>query len=379
MLYARAKQVAGPRELWTFPLSLFLFTRAAFVACSYMGLKLVPALYLHEGDRRVALQPYPAIDGLCRWDCGWFDRIIRLGFHDLEHAKVFPLFPWLAIGLSKLTGMHHLVALILIANLAGFLAYVVLYRLFLRFAQPPEARTALLLFAAYPFSFFHAAAYSESLMALCSALAILLALDKRHWLAGVVLGLGVMSRHVTIFAGAGLLAAQIQQRGLSLKKFVLHRDVFGLMIPFLFLAAWALYLGRETGDPLAFWNARSIGWGPAVFWGIGKLLLETRFASQPEYWFYVFFALVPLAGAIMMLRARKQWPELAAAGTVLLAVCIGSGGVCFGRYTASCWPAFLPLGMWLSKRHELVGPALGFLWLCQGLYFFLFSHQFRII
>jgi hypothetical protein len=56
------------------------------------------------------------------------------------------------------------------------------------------ARWALTLFGVYPFAFFQAAGYPESLMIFFSALAILLAQREDHIWAGVALGLGVLAR-----------------------------------------------------------------------------------------------------------------------------------------------------------------------------------------
>ena len=56
---------------------------------------------------------------------------------------------------------------------------------------------------------------------------------------------------------------------------------------------------------------------------------------------------------------------------------IGMWGI--GRYAASCWPAFLPLGAWLKHHPFWQGPAIGVLALFQGLYFYLFTQQFFIL
>ncbi len=371
---------------WATPLYLFIFSRVALMTCSYMGLTLVPQLYLHENDRHKALQPYPAIDGLCRWDCGWFERVMHEGFRELEHSKVFPLFGWLATGLSRVAHINDLLALIIIANVAGFASYVLIFRIFTRLANRRAAAMALTLYVAFPFGYYQTAAYAESLMAMFSALAILLALDRRHLWAGVALGLGIMSRHVTIFAGAAMLVAQIHQRwgdwktwG-AWKKLVFDRSVFGLVIPFLFVGAWALYLKREAGDPLAFWNSRTIGWGPAVFWSVRELLQHSKFTDSPEFYFYVPFAIIPALGALALL-ARREWMELAAAGILLMFVCYASGGVCLGRYSSACWPAFLPIGVFLSspRGRAFAMPVVLAFAICQGLFFYFFSHQFRIL
>jgi hypothetical protein len=235
-----------------------------------------------------------------------------------------------------------------------------------------------LLFVAYPFAFFQATAYPESLMILCSAVAILLALQGHHWTAGVALGVGVLARHLTLFAGAGLLGAQIHQRGLRPRRLLLHPAILGLAIPWLFLGGYCLFQAHAFGDALAFWHARA-GWGPRAWWGIGQLLttherdIDTRIMRA-----YVPFALVPAAGAIA-LATRRRWVELAAFALVLTGVLWGMGVWGLGRYSASCWPAFLPLGVWAARHPALRLVLLGVLIVAQGVFFFLFVHQFPVL
>jgi hypothetical protein len=45
-----------------------------------------------------------------------------------------------------------------------------------------------------------------------------------------------------------------------------------------------------------------------------------------------------------------------------------------GRYSASCWPAFLPLGVWLERRPALALAVVGFSAMLQMIFFFLHTH-----
>lgn len=366
-------------EAFRFPLILFLCTRAGLLASSYVGLILVPALYIHPEARQASLLNHPAFDGLCRWDCGWYERVANEGYLLPPTANVFPLFPLLGHIVEFTTGIHRVHALLGIANLASFLSYLVIYRLFRRTDGAAAARWALLLFAAYPFAFFQAAAYPESLMILGSAVALLLAFEKRHLLAGSALGLGIMARQLSVFGGAGMLVAQLRQRPTA-RQFLLNRSFFGLVIPFLYLAAFSFHLKMVRGDALAFIHARqdTAIWGPEVWYSVRQIWKLESFERNAEYFIYSIVALIPALGTILLLT-RKKWAELAADAVVLMVVIVSVGGVGLGRYSASCWPAFLPLGVWLSRKPSWQGPMIGALFLFQGIFFFLYSHQFRIL
>jgi len=87
--------------------------------------------------------------------------------------------------------IHLHLALLVVSNGAGLWALLVIYRIFATLNGEAAARWALTLFGVYPFAFFQAAGYPESLMIFFSALTILLALPGNHLWAGVALGLGV--------------------------------------------------------------------------------------------------------------------------------------------------------------------------------------------
>ena len=374
----RARVAAWFEEHGTYPLKLFAITRAGYLLASFVGMTLIPGLFYHPEGRQRFLQPYPALDGLCRWDCGWFVIIARDGYSTAENAKVFPLLPLLGWAFEKFLGIHHLITFLVVPNLCALASYYVLYRLFRELSDEEAARWGLAAFVAYPFAFYQAAAYPESMMTLASALGIWLAMRGRHIWAGVAVGLGTLARHLTIFAGAGLVAAQIHQRGLHPRKLLLHPAILGLIVPWLFVGVFAWHLQTRVGDPLAFWNARTIGWGDMVWWGVQDMFRYASFADRPEWFIYMGFALWPLAGTVALFT-RKKWVELAAFAAVLMLMITTRGAVALGRYSASVWPAFLPVGIWLAKRPELQTPVLVMSAVLQGLFFFLFSHQWRIL
>jgi hypothetical protein len=383
-------------ERWkwiVFPISLFIFTRIALLGFSYISLTLNPDLrftfspgQMEERFRRYGvmeeatfLRQYPVVDGLCRWDCEWFFLIARIGYWEAKATNFFPLYPLLARVVHDVTGMHLRFALLLVSNVAALGALLVIYRVFLLLTEEDAARSALTLFMAFPFAFFQATGYPESLMVFSTALAILLALRGNHIWAGVALGFGVLARHLTMFAGAALLAAQIKQRGLRPKRFLLSPAIIGLLMPWLFLALYSFYQYREFGDPLTFWAARD-GWGEYAWWGILDLIgadVQDDLWSPPMY-MYPPFALIPTIGAIV-LAAKKQWIELASFAIIFMVMLWAVGIWGIGRYSASCWPAFLPLGVWLAKHPNLQGPVIVMLALFQGLFFYLFSHQYPIL
>lgn len=360
-----------------FPFTAWVLSRVGLLGMSGIGLYLVPGLW-QEGGPQGFLRQYPALGGLCRWDCGFFELIATKGYWEIGATNFFPLLPLLARGLSIVTRMNLQLALVLVPNLACLAAYGIIYRVFLLVAEEGAARWGLVLFVAYPFAFFHGTGYPESLMVLSTSVAVLLALRGRHIWAGVALGLGVLARHITMLGGAALLAAQLRERGVHPRRFLLSTSVLGLLMPWLLLGTYCLYQYVTFGNALAFMAVRN-NWGAMAWWGIGDLVrvqnpdvyAKVMIASVP-------FAVIPTVGAVALCRRRELWVLGAyAAVALLLFWSVGMWGL--GRYSASCWPAFLPLGGWLSRRPFWQGPAVAALAVFQGLFFYLFSHQFPIL
>jgi len=366
------------REDLRFPLILFLTNRIALICFSYVGMTLVPTVYLHEAERQKELMPHKWIDGFCRWDCGWFERLAREGYSTAANANVWPLYPWIGHAVEYATGLHRLYVLIIVANLASLGSYIVIYRLFRELSDRNAARWGLLLMVAYPFAYNQAAGYPESLMVFSSALSLSLFRRKEHLLAGNVLGLGVMCRHITIFYGASLLAAHVRQQGFSPRRLLISRGFLGLLIPLLYIGLYSLHLQRKLGDPIGYIHARSIGFGPEAWYSVLAVWRHVTFEQVPEYYVYQACALIPFIGTLALFT-RRRWIELAFGAAALMTVICGCGAAGLGRYSASCWPAFLPLGVWLSRRPLLQTPIVGALMLLQGLFVWLFMHQWQIL
>jgi len=141
------------RWRWTiYPTVFFLCSRIALLGFSQIAMIVSPGLKWETGSRDF-LQQYPALDGLCRWDCLWFEQIARQGYWEAKATNFFPLYPLMARILHVVTGLELHLALLVISNLAGFGSLCVIYRLFTKLADQEAARWGLALFAAYPFAF----------------------------------------------------------------------------------------------------------------------------------------------------------------------------------------------------------------------------------
>jgi hypothetical protein len=358
-----------------FPFTLWAVTRVAILGFGTLSMTFVPGLMEPAGRHREYLLRHPSIDGLCRWDCRFFQELANHGYLHDGYTNFFPLYPLLVRALHEATGLHIDLCLILVPNLAALGGLLILYRLVTFLEDESAAKWTLVLFVSFPFAFFQAMGYPESLMVLFSALAVYLALRGRHIWAGVMLGVGGLARHLTFFAGGALLVAQLKQRP-SMRRFLLSPALLGLVTPWLFLGAYCAYQYVRFGDALAFVKVRN-DWGPVAWWGVTDWWRNGP-PRDVVLGSYVVFA-VPFVAAAIASMFRRKWWELAGFSVPMFLIIFYSGIWGMGRYTASCWAAFVPLGVWLSRRPLLQMPVVVSFALLQGMMFYLVQHHFGIL
>jgi len=370
----RAREVLhrGSTAWFTFPVVLFLGSRIALVGLSHFSLRLVPALS-YPRPPGMSLPVGSWVEGFCRWDCGWYIQIARLGFHDVQTANFWPIFPAVGGLLHRATGLAPDVSLLLLANLACLGAFLLLFRIFEELGSRETAQGALTLFAAFPGAFFLSAGLTEPFMVFFSALGVWLALRSRHLSAGVAVGLAGLSRVVGFVALASLAVAQLRERP-SLRRFLLSPWILALAVPPLFLAGYMLFLDQRFGRPFQFLESRQF-WGKlASFsvvdsWNTGPDTLQSS---------YLVLSLVPLVGGLLLLT-RRQWWVLAPFALVLAVLNYATGMSSLIRYAAVIWPAFLPLATGLQRYPALTSSLIAAGWLFQAIYLYLFVHHFPVL
>ncbi|TQJ33179.1 hypothetical protein [Arthrobacter sp. SLBN-122] len=193
------------------------------VSALYVGARLVSACIfmaaaLHQGANPW-FPPKPDYWNFINiWDARWYAQVIANGYPSVlptdaggnvqENTWAFyPLFPALAGGLSRLTGLNPAASLTLIAMLAGWAAALVVYALFRQKAPHAPAMWGVAFFSTFPVSAVLQVPYAEPLSLLLLAAALLLVVRRQYLWAMPVVFLLSLSRPVGVpFAAmAGLM------------------------------------------------------------------------------------------------------------------------------------------------------------------------------
>lgn len=206
------------------------------------------------------------------YDAPHYRTLAELGYHNYteeEHLFLvfFPLYPWLVHALAMLIPNYDLCGHLLSAMCYVGSCYV-LARLTTEEFGRPVGRTALALFSAYPWAFFFAAYYTESLFVLLSLITFYCI--RRHWypLVGVFGALAALTRMQGILlALVGVVEYIVHERPLEKIRDrrwgSLARDLWKLLGVALALLGVGAYLWLNysvEGNPFQFTIYQQQNW-----------------------------------------------------------------------------------------------------------------------
>ncbi len=187
----------------------WLQVSAIYVTARVISAGIFMAAALHQGPNPWFPAKPDYWNFINIWDAGWYARVITSGYpvtlpidgtgRVQENAWAFyPLYPSLAGGLSRLTGLTPAASLTIIAMVSGLAAALVVYALFRQKASHGPSLWAVAFFAAFPVSAILQVPYAEPLSMLLLASALLLVVRQRYLWAIPTVMLLCLSRPVGV-------------------------------------------------------------------------------------------------------------------------------------------------------------------------------------
>ena len=245
----------------------FLVTRVAIIVVAEIAAITI-------GQRpgvHYAASTNPALAVWGRWDAEHYLDIATDGYSGTEMA-FFPLYPMLIRAVGALTG-NHLIAGLLISNIASFFGLLFFYKLVEHQYDRAVAHRATFYISIFPTAVFFSAVYSESLF-FALTVASFYYIRERRWISAGVLGFCAALTRVegvllavpfliewlaTVFGSGRPPAAALR----ALAKYPISgvlRPFMGLALVPLGLIAYMTYLWVLRGDPLYFSHVQA-HWG----------------------------------------------------------------------------------------------------------------------
>jgi hypothetical protein len=306
-------------------------------------------------------------EGLLGWDAGYYETIARVGYHPLgqESLRFFPVVPVLTHVLAWLPGLTDGAALLVISNVAAFVATVLLFALVRReTGDPLVARRAIWFLSLSPAAFVLVMGYAESTL-LCLSVGCFLALRPgpgtarrpNFALAGVLGLLGALTRPIGVLL-ALVVAVELIRWWIRFGRAERLVGLVAVVAPLLGLAGFGVWAHHEVGD---FWAPLRVQVESSHHGGLADPFVTLVHDARGVFHHHVGTALhVPWVIVAVVLLV-VCWRLLPAPYTVfaaaILAVAVsGTNLDSFERYALSAFPlAMVAALLCRGPRIERVG------------------------
>ena len=228
------------------------------------------------------------LEVLNAWDGNWYYEVVRRGyprrvppdvtFFDLEaRAAFFPLYPRLVWALDKVLPANEVFAALMLNLVLGAIFVLLVGLMARRLFGTRVAGRAMVLTALFPGSFVLSFAYSEATMLVLVAGCLLMLMDRRWLLAGVLAGLATASRPNAI----AIIASCAVAAGIAI---VQRREWKALIAPLLAPVGWLsfqLFLGHQTGEAGVWFRVQSEAWDEGTSFGLTAIKSIGEAFSHP--------------------------------------------------------------------------------------------------
>jgi hypothetical protein len=220
----------------------------------------------------------PILDVLTSWDGKWYFEVVRTGyprhippditFNQLQaRAAFFPLYPRLVWALDKVVPGGDVTTGLALNLVLGALFVFLVGLMTRRLFGTKVASRAMVLTALFPGSFVLSFAYSEALMLVLVAGCLLMLMERRWLLAGLLAGLATASRPNAIAIIASCAVASF----LAIKE---RREWRSLVAPALAPVGWLafqVFLAHQTGENDAWFRVQREAWDEGTSFGLTAL------------------------------------------------------------------------------------------------------------
>jgi Gpi18-like mannosyltransferase len=290
-----------------------------------------------------------------QWDARHYLELATHGYGANGDARnliaFFPLYPAL-IGAMAATGLPARLAALLISNVAGVLAAILLYEVGRTDRDQHEAFRAAAFFTVFPTAYFLLVGYTEALFCALAFGAVLAARRQRWTGAGMLGGLAAAAR----LSGLALLPFLIIEMVAARRRVAFRPEA--ALAPLLVVLGFAVYLATNQlvlGSPLAFITVQREHWSHSLAAPWVGFASAIRSITWRVPWEKLTVGAGEIAGglaayATVTLSWLRLRPADAAYATVLtVMVTFLPFWLSIPRYLLSLYPLFLLVGRIRSR------------------------------
>jgi Gpi18-like mannosyltransferase len=381
---------------FAFSLAIFAYLtiKVALLAYFVGSARLVTAVFLATRIPLIIISSFAAIvigqraghhwspahgimlDVWSRWDAQHYLDIATIGYHGKDIA-FFPLYPFLIRILGNLIG-DHLVAGLIISNLAFFVALAYLYALTKKeFGDESTAFHAIFYTAIFPTAIFFSAIYTESLFLALTVASVFYARRGNYVTSGIVGGFAALTRPEGVLVALPL-AYEIWRGWREGQRTAAFRGLIGLTLVPAGLLVYMGYLLALVGDPMAFdkvqanWNRHLAPPWVSISNTIHQIAVHPlASAITANHLIELVFTLAFLALMVISFWVLRPSYSIYFAASMLVPMSTASL-MSMPRFALVVFPAFMLLALW--GRRPVVNSTIVSLFLpLLGLFTVLFA------
>ncbi len=291
-----------------------------------------------------------------RWDAVHYIDIATIGYHGTDMA-FFPLYPLLIAGLGKLIG-NHLIAGLVISNVALFFGLLFLYKLVEHEYDRHVARRTIFYISIFPTAIFFSAVYTESLFFMLTVASFYYLRERRWWLAALIGFFAALTRVEGVLLVVPYAIEWVWAHWDEVRAMRIGRDAWLKLVPIAFipfgLALYMACLWVINGDPLYFshvqsnWNRHLAPPWTAVYNSFHKIAVATT--SQTVANQILELSFTALMVAVLIAGFRRLRPSYIAymALSILVPLCTSSL-MSMPRFALVLFPMFAIFGLWGAR------------------------------
>lgn len=335
---------------FTHLLKIFILWQVAIIIITLISSGLFPLRERYLGGGTETYLKNPLLYSRANFDGYHYLGIAKNGY-GYNQQGFFPLYPTLIRNLTAVFKNPALTGTII--SLLSFLTgLIVLTKLLALDYSSAVIKWTVIVLLIFPTSFYFSSVYTEGLFFFLTISTFYFARTKHWWLAGIF---GVLASY-TRFVGIFLLPALFIEWGLQ--KSSIKNLFFVAIIP-LGLLLYMRFLGKTTGDPLAFYNTLQL-FGQEkgekivllyqVFWRYFKML-ATVDRSDPLYLTIILEFVTGVAFLVTTIYSfiKHRLSYAVFNSLAYLTPTFTGTFTSLPRYVLICFPSFLLIGDLLSR------------------------------
>lgn len=303
---------------------------------------------------------------LTSWDGLWYLEIVRQGyprsipenityFQEEARAAFFPVYPFLVRAFDVVFPGGDTFAALGANLLLGAVAVVLVGVLTMRLTGDDSevAARAMVLFAVFPGSFVLSFAYSEATLIVLVAACLILLVDERWLLAGLVGALATATRP----NGLAVVAACVVASVIAIRA---RRDYASLAAPLLSplgFIGFQVFLAAHTDESTPWFRVQREAWAEGTSFGATAVENTLSFLGSPlssptnALTAVTLFALV--AASWCAWKQRLPWPILAYVVVIVLMMLIPETVTARPRFLFTAFPLVIPVAAWWPRRDRI--------------------------